>query len=211
MKELVAIKGSCNGLKLIIDPSINSFSDLKPKILEKLKYTPNFFTKDTKIILDKCTFSPKDLMELHKLLKEYNLELSVKSMVFRGSNKDLKAKKQDDKIQEDLILYRHIRSGEELYHNGNIIIYGNVNPGAKVISSLNIIVHGSCKGFVWAGKPHNKDAFIMAEHLVPSQVKIASTIAIKPNNFPLEDNKVSMKAFIENSLIVFEQCDIIKN
>mgnify|MGYP000538437607 CR=1 FL=1 len=69
-----------------------------------------------------------------------------------------------------------LRSGQKLETEGSIIILGDVNSGAEVIASDNIVVLGNLRGFAHAGAKGNRSAFIAANSINPTQLRIADII-----------------------------------
>ena len=83
-----------------------------------------------------------------------------------------------------------------------MLICGNVNPGAQVIAGGSIDIRGTCRGFVHAGAFGDKTAFVVADRLMPVQIRIADLIARAPD----EDVKASQaeRAMIKDNMIIFE-------
>lgn len=73
-----------------------------------------------------------------------------------------------------------LRNGMRIEFDGNIVIMGDVNPGAEVIASGNVVVLGVLRGMVQAGSDGNRDAFVYALSLKPTQIRIAEAIARTP-------------------------------
>ncbi|NMP21037.1 septum site-determining protein MinC [Sulfobacillus harzensis] len=74
---------------------------------------------------------------------------------------------------------RHtIRSGQRLSHPGDLIIVGDVNPGATVTAGGDVMVFGWLRGSVYAGQPEDPSRVIYALRFDPSQVRIASVLAL---------------------------------
>ena len=69
-----------------------------------------------------------------------------------------------------------LRSGQKSETEGSIIILGDVNSGAEVIASDNIVVLGNLRGFAHAGAKGNRSAFIAANSINPTQLRIADII-----------------------------------
>lgn len=80
-----------------------------------------------------------------------------------------------------LFLRETLRSGRSIYHEGHVIIIGDVNPGAEVIAGGDVIVWGRLRGLVHAGALGDASALICALELTPTQLRIASQIAIPPD------------------------------
>ncbi|MCH5314060.1 MAG: septum site-determining protein MinC [Helicobacter sp.] len=49
-----------------------------------------------------------------------------------------------------LWLHRIVRSGEEIYHNGDIVIESRINSGARVVAEGNLFIFGECRGSIEA-------------------------------------------------------------
>lgn len=71
-----------------------------------------------------------------------------------------------------------LRSGTRLEHDGHVVIFGDVNPGAEVVATGNIVVWGRLRGLVHAGAHGDESAVVCALELVPTQLRIASAIAV---------------------------------
>lgn len=101
---------------------------------------------------------------------------------------------------EALFLRETLRSGRSIYHEGHIIIIGDVNPGAEVIAGGDVIVWGRLRGLVHAGALGDESAIICALELTPTQLRIASQIAIPPDE--REGDPVPETASIRDGQIV---------
>lgn len=75
-----------------------------------------------------------------------------------------------------------IRSGNRIQFDGSIVIMGDVNPGAEIMATGNVVVLGTLRGLVHAGMDGNKEAFIYALSLRPTQIRIAEYIARTPDD-----------------------------
>jgi septum site-determining protein MinC len=85
-------------------------------------------------------------------------------------------------ITEDSALWvkRTLRSGVRLEHEGNVILLGDVNPGAEVVAGGSVIVWGRLRGVVHAGAKGDPEAVVCALDLSPTQLRIATEIAMAP-------------------------------
>lgn len=70
-----------------------------------------------------------------------------------------------------------IRSGTRIQFEGSVVVMGDVNPGGEIVAAGNVIVLGTLRGMVHAGMDGNRDAFIYALNLKPTQIRIAELIA----------------------------------
>jgi len=71
-----------------------------------------------------------------------------------------------------------LRGGQALHNLGNIIVIGDVNPGAELIASGDIVVFGALRGVAHAGAQGDMGARVIALELAPTQLRIATLIAV---------------------------------
>lgn len=81
-----------------------------------------------------------------------------------------------------MFLPKTIRSGQRIECQGDVVVVGDVNPGAEIIASGNIAVFGKLRGLAHAGATGRQDVIIVANYLVPQQIRIGGKIAIIPKN-----------------------------
>ena len=98
-----------------------------------------------------------------------------------------------------------VRNGIRIEYNGNVVVLGDVNPGAEIIAAGNVIVLGILRGMVHAGADGNKDAFIYALSLKPTQIRIAEAIARMPDDDESESGICPEMATVKDGGIVVEQ------
>ena len=110
--------------------------------------------------------------------------------------------KAADAISEDRSLWiQHtLRSGTRIEYPGNVVIVGDVNPGAEVLAGGSVIVWGRLRGLVHAGVDGDKEAIVGALELSPTQLRIASEIAVAPKKAP--KGKLEVARLIKGNLIV---------
>ena len=101
-----------------------------------------------------------------------------------------------------IVINRTIRGGQEVRTDDSVMICGNVNPGAQVISGGSVDIRGTCRGIVHAGIYGDETAFVVADKLMPTQIRIANVIARSPDDAK-EVNRAE-RASIKNGYIVFE-------
>jgi len=94
-----------------------------------------------------------------------------------------------------------MRSGNHVRFEGDILVYGDVNPGAQLIATGNISVLGALKGMAHAGAGGNEDAFILALHLRPTQLRIGRKIAVPPDR---DQTALPERARVDGDQIVIE-------
>lgn len=75
-----------------------------------------------------------------------------------------------------------IRSGTRILYEGNVVVIGDANPGSEIVASGNIVVFGALRGMVHAGADGNREAFVAALKLAPTQLRIGDIITRCPDS-----------------------------
>ncbi|NLM07200.1 MAG: septum site-determining protein MinC [Tissierellia bacterium] len=195
-RESVKFKGVKDGVFIYIDSS--SLEEVKREIDEKLREHGDFYAGVRLLNISSETLSERDIIEIKLLLKyKYDLIVLDEDLPKEIFEKKEKVEEKIEDIPEEdeglfekfegidtgitKFFYGTIRSGQELYFNGNIVIIGDVNPGAFVIATGNIIVMGNFRGVAHVGANGNDEAILACYNLAPIQVRINNTLAIKPD------------------------------
>lgn len=93
------------------------------------------------------------------------------------------------------------RSGKRIEYNGSVVLLGDLNAGAEIIASGNIVVLGACRGMVHAGSKGDSNAYIFAQQLTPTQIRIAEMVTYL--NIDKNEEQVASYAYIsENKIYV---------
>jgi septum site-determining protein MinC len=79
-----------------------------------------------------------------------------------------------------VLVERTVRSGNSLHYPGHVVVLGDVNPGAEIVAGGHVIVWGKLRGTVHAGAAGSEVAVVCALDLAPTQLRIASTVAVSP-------------------------------
>lgn len=90
------------------------------------------------------------------------------------------ADEPDTEWEHAVFLHRTLRSGQSVRHPGHVVVLGDVNPGAEIIAGGHVIVWGRVRGVVHAGAGGDSGATVAALDLAPTQLRIASHIAVSP-------------------------------
>jgi len=85
-------------------------------------------------------------------------------------------------ITEALFIKSTFRSGETLYHQGDVVVLADVNPGAEIRADGDIVVLGSLKGWVHAGASGDNKAVIIALELPSSRFQIGKYEGVAPSS-----------------------------
>jgi len=203
MSEDVMFKGSRYGLQLVLNDQAD-FSIIEKQLKDKLESAFNFFCQGTVIRIAEDRLTQDQMAKLGSLLERYGL--SLKAVDIKSVEKTMRAgqtaAEEIPGIRQTTIVERTLRGGDEVICNGSVVIYGNVNPSATVIAGGNIDVRGTCRGVVHAGAFGDTDAFVIADHMMAMQVRIAELIARAPDH--IEKSEHVEKALVRNGQIVIE-------
>ena len=82
-----------------------------------------------------------------------------------------------DPVESTLYYRGTVRGGQSLQQIGNIVVVGDVNPGAELVATGDILVFGALRGTAHAGAQGDSAARVVALELVPTQLRIATSIA----------------------------------
>lgn len=196
----VAIKGTRNGLLLTLEPE-TPFSELLNALSNRLAEAPGFF-RGASLALDtsRRMLRVSERTQLEDLLANYQMSVTpleqitaalkqaeAETVSLNDTNSNTVKLSETPETQRDLretddtlFQRRTIRSGQAIYHTGNIVIIGDVNPGAEIVAGGDIIVWGTVRGMVHAGYPNNENACICSLQLTPVQLRIAHLLSRPP-------------------------------
>lgn len=220
--EIVKLKGSKQGLQLVFAPDAD-FDAIKDDIRSKLEAGSRFFRRGTVIQIAPGTLSGPNEAALRKLFHQHGVLFRVedpKAAAPKPAPKKAapppppqEAPKKKEPVpapvavappeeKKMLVINRTVRGGQEIQTQGSVMICGNVNPGAQIIAGGSIDIRGTCKGMVHAGAYGDSTAFIVADRLMPTQIRIADRIAQPPEQ--MEKPTVAERASIVDGKIVIE-------
>ena len=95
-----------------------------------------------------------------------------------------------------------VRNGMRIDFEGNVVVVGDVNPGGEIIAAGNVVVLGTLRGMVHAGADGNRDAFIYALNLRPTQIRIAGAIARMPEDDDAASKYPEIAEIKEDGIVV---------
>ena len=217
--EIVKLKGNRGGLQLVFAPNAD-FESIRDDIQRKLEEGSRFFRRGTEIQIAPGVLSEANEAVLRKLFHRHGVLFRVEEPGEpppRPKTEQKPAappKPKPEPIVEPpkaipsmdepqmLVVNRTIRSGQEIKTPGSVMICGNVNPGAQIIAGGSIDIRGACKGLVHAGAYGDTSAFIVADQLMPTQIRIADRIAQPPEN--MKKPQAAERASIKDGKIVIE-------
>ena len=210
MSDIVTIKGLKYGLQLTFAKGA-SFDDVQANLLDKLQSGNGFFIRGTTVFVPKGYFAEEQNEALRRMFHRHGMLFSteLKRPNLAPPSRDTSTKTTAQKFKENveetqkmMVINHTVRGGQEIKANCSVLICGNVNPGAQVIAGGSIDIRGTCRGFVHAGAFGDKTACVVADRLMPVQIRIADLIARAPD----EDVKANQaeRAMIKDNMIIFE-------
>lgn len=210
--NLVEFKGHREGIYLLFNAEA-PMAEILSHLRGRLTGAGDFF-KGARVIgiLDR-EMSSEDIESVRAVITgEFGLEM-VETPVKRSPKLigDLEGIPETDHPDEpgiqvlgDTVFHRgNLRSGKRIESHGHLIIMGDVKPGAELIADGNIIVMGVLKGLAHAGRSGDENAYIAANKLEPTQLRIASLITRSPDE-GYEKPEYPELARIQEGRIVFE-------
>ena len=218
-EDIVKIKGTSLGLQLSFAPDA-SFEDVRANLLKKLDSGSTFFLRGTLVLIPRDVFRGSERDELQRLFHEHGLicrtqrpeseeEQAAKMQAEKKPQVEVKpappespAAKEELQPQEMVVINRTLRGGQEITTKSSVLVCGNVNPGAQIIAGGSIDIRGTCRGMVHAGAYGDSTAFIIADHLMPTQIRISNLIARSPDEMEKTDR--AERASIKDGQIVIE-------
>lgn len=228
-KKLVEFKGTKDGLVLQMDRD-HDFEEVYNGLKDKLTQATSFFKGASIVGIDGRTVSVKEKLVIQELFSSVN-DISIVSLDPFALTPPLKVKNAlnnqpvSDKtdtseaviiespvasteifsgLVEGITKFHRgtLRSGMAVVFKGNVVVLGDVNPGAEIIADGNIIVMGHFRGVAHAGANGNDKAYVCANKLHPTQLRIGKMITRPPEDagHPI----VPEIAFIKDQQIVIE-------
>lgn len=210
MKTDVLFEKKDNKLVITLDKDAD-YAAVKSKLSQVLELSSDTFSGVTGTIIVKG----------RRLLSDEETE--IKNMIAEKTELEIKFEKPkqmglatiDNIFNKDITIsltkvYRGtIRSGQRLEFEGSVLILGDVNGGAEVIAEGNVVVLGTLRGFAHAGAKGNRSAFVAAESISPTQLRIADVIM--KHEIVKGDMELGYEiASIKMGEIVVEKWDILK-
>lgn len=123
-------------------------------------------------------FSDPEIETVRELItREINVEIKFDGISdLLGLHAIKRTFEADTEITETKFVLNSLRSGQREEYQGSIVICGDVNFGAEIIAGGNIMVLGALRGLAHAGANGNKMAFISANFIDVTQIRIANLV-----------------------------------
>ncbi|ERJ92719.1 septum site-determining protein MinC [Selenomonas sp. oral taxon 892] len=213
-EDKIKIKGENDGLMLGFPADI-SFSEIIEELEKKLESGSGFFLRGTLVRVPRDFFTKEELAQMQELFRSHGLicrlakpepaaPLTPPADEHRVQISETpKLTAQDtQELQRMLIIDKTLRGGQAVETEGSVIVFGNVNPGAQITAGGSVDIRGTCRGVVHAGAAGDSTAFIIADHLMPTQIRIANYVARSPDE--PEDSGKAERAYVRDGQIVIE-------
>ena len=203
-EDIVKIKGTKSGLQLVFSNGAE-FEAIEQDILRKLRSGSGFFVRGTEIFVPKETFPEEQMERLRKIFHQHGLMFRTEARQTQKPAETQSAPSQGEKpgdAHQMMVVNKTLRGGQEICTKNSVLVCGNVNPGAQIIAGGSIDIRGTCRGMVHAGAYGDTSAVVIADRLMPTQIRIANLIARSPDN-PEEAGKAE-RASIKDGTIVIE-------
>ena len=180
MGDMVNIKGTRNGLVIVLDPS-REFEEIKHTLLRKMESAKGFFKgAQFSFLAGQGDISAHQKNELENICRQYGLVPNAEERV-RSRNgfsdgsrrKALSPSRSAATDEAALMVRRSLRSGQCITYPRHVVVLGDIHPGAEVVSGGDVLVLGSCRGVIHAGAGGDHAAKVIARRLAPTVLTIA--------------------------------------
>lgn len=179
---MIQLKGTKEGITIRLG-EISSLETAREELQKKLGEAKAFF-RDTAVAirLESDSFSAFELYLLQQEIQKI-LEGTSVTFITEGAEQEQSATAAiPDKNEAADVWHRGtVRSGQVLTAEGNLIVLGDSNPGSELVAGGNILVMGTARGMLHAGAKGNREAFVTAARLLPTQIRIADVISRRPD------------------------------
>ena len=207
-EEKIKIKGENGGLSLAF-PAAMPFSEIMEELGKKLDSGAGFFLRGTLVRVPRERFSQEELQKLQELFRGHGLicrQAKPEPAPLPSPEVPAALAKKEDQaspeLRQMLVVEKTLRGGQAIETEGSVIVFGNVNPGAQITAGGSIDVRGTCRGVIHAGAAGDSTAFIIADRLMPTQIRIANYVARSPDE--PEDSGKAERAYVKDGQIVIE-------
>ena len=210
-EDKIKIKGENGGLILGF-PDGMPFSEIMEELGRKLESGAGFFLRGTLVRIPRDRFAKEELAEMQEFFRTHGLicrlakrEPAESPAPVSEKSPSVPAQSEEadtPELQRMLVIDKTLRGGQAVETEGSVIVFGNVNPGAQITAGGSVDIRGTCRGVVHAGAAGDSTAFIIADHLMPTQIRIANYVA-RPPDEP-EDSGKAERAYVKDGQIVIE-------
>ncbi len=157
---------------------VSNYKDIKNKMEQILEASNDLFdgVEAPLIVKGKRLQDHEEQEILEMIASKTKLEVVVEKPKRMGPATINNIFNKDTTMTNAKIFTGTVRSGQRIEYEGTIILLGDVNAGSEVVAEQNIVVLGDIRGHVHAGAKGNRSAFIAANHIGATQLRIADLI-----------------------------------
>lgn len=105
------------------------------------------------------------------------------------------------------IITQPIRSGQQMFHEGDLIVLSSISPGAEVIATGCIHVYGALRGRALAGARGDESARIFCQQFNPELVAIAGQYKVQEDLAP-SLNSQPVQTWLDGGTL---HCELLKS
>lgn len=105
-----------------------------------------------------------------------------------------------------LVIASHIRSGQTVFHDGDLTIIGSVSSGAEIVATGSIHIYGALRGRVLAGADGNQAAHIFCRRLAAELVAIDGYYRMA-EDLPPSLLEMPARAWLEDGILTIKALD----
>ena len=177
MNTEVLFENKNNKLVITLNKDV-AYDELKEKLQKILESSDTLF----KNVKAPITVTGKRLLdgeeiEIAEMIKaKTDIEVKIERPKQMGLATINNIFTKDTTVTPTKVIKGMLRSGRRVDFEGSIVILGDVNSGAEIVAEGNVIVLGKLRGFAHAGAKGNRSAFIAANEINPTQLRIADII-----------------------------------
>ena len=181
-----------------------SYEEIREKMAEILNSSDTLFDEvDGKILVKGKRLLDGEEIEITNMIQEktpQEVEIERPKQMGLATINNIFTK--DTTITQTTVIKGTVRSGKRVDFEGSIIVLGDVNSGAELIAEGNIIVLGNLRGFAHAGAKGNRSAFIAANAINPTQLRIADIIMKNVSNKQMVGNTYEIASIKLGEIII---------
>lgn len=209
MKQAVIVKGNINkgakGITVILDKDM-PFHELQERVAEKFRELAGFLERSRMAVaFEGRELTPSQEQQLLDIITEnsgievlYLLEDDPEKETLYAQKLEAAIRLQQQKPADNMFYKGTLRSGQVVESETSVVIIGDVNPGGKVVSGGNIIILGALKGVACAGITGNRQAFVVALEMKPTQIRIDNIVA-KCGDVPPARHRLKKKKTVDET------------
>lgn len=196
--EYVQLKGTRDGFKIVVS-ALAKGENILPELKEKLESAKELFAAKSELtaMIEGITLTFDEKISIQKTIHEI---FGENILIITEQQKKAAV------VPKTIFHTGTVRSGMNLKSEGHLVIKGDVNPGAEISAVGNIVVLGALKGIVHAGSDGNKEAYVAALQLSPTQIRIADIITRAPDD--AVEAMIPEYAYVKDDRIYID--DIVK-